>query len=388
MRVRVSCPTKFWSANLAGQLQQVEYLDRYYTIYFSSKNTILSRFVRRQDVENIDKKRIITFTVLAGLKVLNVSAFIVNSIFDLFVAIHLFIDRRFDVFIGWSGASSISVSCAKYLGKYTILERGSAHIGVQHKLLEKYFKNHGLGFKYDKRIETKELQEYKIVDTIMVPSTFVYDTFQSQNVTVNLEINHYGSSSCFRPESRRLNGAINNEKLKVAFVGGVSVRKGLLDIIEMFNVKPELRGCIEIHAFGDCETLVMESIRTNELNNVIFTHGHISQESLASQLSSMNLGILPSVEDGFGMAVVQMMSSGLPCVVSTNTGAKDCIKHGVNGYVLEYARPDLLANKLLHLHEDRILLARLCDNVFNERDSSNSWSSYGYRYVEKLKKLC
>jgi len=51
-------------------------------------------------------------------------------------------------------------------------------------------------------------------------------------------------------------------------------------------------------------------------------------DDLYEQFGKSSLFVFPSLEDGFGMVVIEAMASGLPVIVSENTGAKDCVREG------------------------------------------------------------
>ncbi len=61
-----------------------------------------------------------------------------------------------------------------------------------------------------------------------------------------------------------------------------------------------------------------------------------------------------SVFDTFGMVVLEAMASCLPVIVSSNVGAKDLIKDGINGFVISHGPdPDATAERIVHLLDNR-----------------------------------
>ncbi|HSP79372.1 MAG TPA: glycosyltransferase, partial [Myxococcaceae bacterium] len=67
----------------------------------------------------------------------------------------------------------------------------------------------------------------------------------------------------------------------------------------------------------------------------------------------------PSLADGFSYAVVEAMASGVPVIVTDNTGAADLVEDGVNGYIVPTADPHALRERLEHLHQHPELLPRM-----------------------------
>jgi UDP-glucose:(heptosyl)LPS alpha-1,3-glucosyltransferase len=43
---------------------------------------------------------------------------------------------------------------------------------------------------------------------------------------------------------------------------------------------------------------------------------------------------MPSRFDTFGLVVLEAMAAGLPVIISRNVGARDLVRHGINGFIL------------------------------------------------------
>jgi glycosyltransferase involved in cell wall biosynthesis len=59
-----------------------------------------------------------------------------------------------------------------------------------------------------------------------------------------------------------------------------------------------------------------------------------------------DLFVFPSVAEGFGQVLLEAMACGLPVLSTTRTAAPDLIQEGVQGFVVEPCRPDLLAQHI------------------------------------------
>jgi UDP-glucose:(heptosyl)LPS alpha-1,3-glucosyltransferase len=77
--------------------------------------------------------------------------------------------------------------------------------------------------------------------------------------------------------------------------------------------------------------------KTGIQDNVLYTgaipYDHIAKFYLASDIFSM-----PSRFDTFGLTVLEAMAASLPVIVSANVGAKDIVKQGINGFIIDDAR--------------------------------------------------
>ena len=103
---------------------------------------------------------------------------------------------------GWSQWSEPSFEWAQARGIPTVLERSSAHILEQSRLLHE--EHERLGLKWTAthpKIEKMELREYKLCTSIAVPSLFVQRSFIQRNLPVKkLFRNALGVNlNCFKP---------------------------------------------------------------------------------------------------------------------------------------------------------------------------------------------
>jgi glycosyltransferase involved in cell wall biosynthesis len=68
----------------------------------------------------------------------------------------------------------------------------------------------------------------------------------------------------------------------------------------------------------------------------------------------------PSLEDAYGLPIIEAMACGLPVIASVCAGASEAIQHGVNGLLLEEPNdPQELAGHILELYRDPSLRHRL-----------------------------
>ena len=81
--------------------------------------------------------------------------------------------------------------------------------------------------------------------------------------------------------------------------------------------------------------------------------GHIPQPELSAWYSRANVTVLPSVEDGFAIVLLQAMACGSPIIATENSGGPDCIEEGKNGFVVPPRDVDALAEKLVWFAENR-----------------------------------
>lgn len=83
------------------------------------------------------------------------------------------------------------------------------------------------------------------------------------------------------------------------------------------------------------------------------------REDVPELLAALDLSLLPSWEEPFGLVTVESMALGTPPLVSAVGAGPELVEDGVSGRVLAPRRPDLWAAAVTQLLGDRPALARL-----------------------------
>ena len=102
---------------------------------------------------------------------------------------------------------------------------------------------------------------------------------------------------------------------------------------------------------------------------------NIEQIYLASDIFAM-----PSGFDTFGMVVLEAMSASLPVIISSNVGAKDLIRDGINGFVVDREDIDLISSKIGFMldKENRKKMAKEAYKVAEQ----NTWDRMSEKVLE------
>lgn len=127
---------------------------------------------------------------------------------------------------------------------------------------------------------------------------------------------------------------IIKEKIeKAVYVGGVTVEKGCLDIVEVAKSFPN----IEFELIGKAEKIIIDEAQM--VPNVKLL-GVLSSEDVFKRMNEADIFLFLSVYpgEGFSNALVEAMSTGLPCIV-TNWAANADMIEDKGGIVLPIHSP-------------------------------------------------
>lgn len=147
-----------------------------------------------------------------------------------------------------------------------------------------------------------------------------------------------------REEARLYAGLPEGKKL-ILFVSQrvTDKRKGMdyfiTAINKMVEAHPEMK--------DDCGIAILGG-KAEELADKLplpsYPLGYVSEEKkIASIYNSVNLFVLPSLEDNLPNTIMEAMACGVPCVGFNTGGIPEMIDHLKNGYVAEYKSSDDLA---------------------------------------------
>lgn len=278
-----------------------------------------------------------------------------------------------DVLVGWSGATLEAIAPAQARGTKVVLERGSAHIGHQTEMLAAVHGRFGLAWNgTDPQLIERELAEYQAADLICTGCSFARRTFIERGIAADkIAVNPYGV------DLTRFAPAKPPAAKRVLFVGSVGVRKGVPWLIEAFRTLPS---DWELHLVGPVERGFETVLARLDLTRVVL-RGPLSGAKLPGEYHAASIFCLPSIEEGFGMVILQAMASGVAVIASTATGGPDAGSDGRDLLLVPPANTGALAEALGRLAEDAGLRASLGANARARVADGFTWADYGRRAV-------
>lgn len=301
---------------------------------------------------------------------------IVARAFARFTATHLPPDA--DLLVGWSSATLEAIPAARERGMAVVLERGSLHMAAQTEVLHAAHARWGLAWHAtDPRMIARELAEYEQADLIVTGSRAARDSFLAHGVAAErVAINHYGVDlAAFRPGD---DGGAAPPRL--LFVGQVGIRKGVPWLLEAFARMPPPW---QLHLVGPVEPDMAALFGRLPMERVV-VRGPLPATALPAEYRCAAAFCLPSVEEGFGMVILQAMASGLPVVASTATGGPDAGRDGEEVVLVPPADSTALADALNRLAEDPALRRRLGAAARRRVADGFGWDDYGERAAALL----
>jgi len=163
----------------------------------------------------------------------------------------------------------------------------------------------------------------------------------------------YGVSAQDYPE--RSTPPSPSSRFKVIFLGSLVQRKGLsylLDAVRRLSC-PTITTCLRGRGFID------KPLISHYGEIPLDVARDVSHAQIVAELQSSDLLVLPSLEEGFGHAILEAMSCGVPVLTTGRTCAPDIIENGVHGFIVPVRDSESIASRIAWGMSNRSSLAEM-----------------------------
>lgn len=146
------------------------------------------------------------------------------------------------------------------------------------------------------------------------------------------------------------------------FVGELITRKGLPALLKACSVLQSQgidRYTLWIVGDGAQRTEFEEFARSQQLSDRICWIGWVEYGQLGSYFQQADVFVFPTLEDIWGMVVLEAMVLGKPVLCSRWAGASELVHDGENGALFDPNEPETLANEMRRLIEQPQLAAQM-----------------------------
>ena len=195
-----------------------------------------------------------------------------------------------------------------------------------------------LHYQTDLRLWTK--LALKKATKVTAVSQFTADLVkQDLDYSGDLEVIHNGIDTDHFVPAKEKNK--NDKEVKVFFSGNITKRKGAHWLPEIAD---KLDKHINIYYTAGLRTKKNLPKRYN-----LIPIGPVKFEDMPERYSEMDILLMPTVREGFGLAVAEAMACGLPVIASNCSAIPELLDHNKGGYLCEVGDVDTFANSINYL---------------------------------------
>ncbi|MCL6475066.1 MAG: glycosyltransferase family 4 protein [Firmicutes bacterium] len=149
------------------------------------------------------------------------------------------------------------------------------------------------------------------------------------------------------------------------FLGRMENRKGPIRVVRAFHALPDelrRRAYLVLAGDGDVEG-VRREVSALGLEQQVTVLDWVNAEQRNALLAAADVFVLPSLNEGLPMSVLEAMSWGIPVVTSPVGGIPEVVQDGFNGFLVPPEDIPALANALQRLIEDESLRLQMGANA-------------------------
>ena len=183
------------------------------------------------------------------------------------------------------------------------------------------------------------------VDFVLSPSSFVTHSFLSRGFKpAQILRNIYPLDlTCFTPPQ---NPRPKDRPLTLVYTGSLSLRKGTPYLLAAFRLVHQRHPATRFLLTRNFQNDILPILKRYD-DLAIDWAPELPHEQLAQRLTSADIFLLPSLEDGMARTVLEALACGLPVIVTPNTGACDFVQPGINGEVVPIRDPQAIAEAII-----------------------------------------
>ena len=180
---------------------------------------------------------------------------------------------------------------------------------------------------------------------------------------------------------RRLALKVEGREKIVLHVGAIQKRKNIVRLVEAFETVDSAWKLVLAGSSGYGAAEIQERVAASPARDRILITGYVSAEDLARWYSRAAVFAFPSLDEGFGMPVLEAMAAGVPVITSNRSALPEVASDAA--LLVDPERTEALVEALANLIRDENLRSELAErgrlraNRFSwEKAARETWEVY------------
>lgn len=172
---------------------------------------------------------------------------------------------------------------------------------------------------------------------------------------------------------------------RIGFIGRLDSIKRVVDLVTALSLLPD-DFTLDIFGEGGQRTQIQSLISRLRLDARAKLRGAIAGS--AGALGNIDVLVLPSDAEGFGLVLIEAMATGVPVIGTNVPGIRDVIEDGVSGRLVPPRNPIALANAIQKVLNDPLLKEKLIQGGLERVRKNYDWSAWIDSYRNLLRRPC
>jgi glycosyltransferase involved in cell wall biosynthesis len=260
--------------------------------------------------------------------------------------------RDEEFLFGAASSSAITGKAMKKSGGIYILDRACPDIRVQQQMMADESAKVGASFRPTAPwFLDRQVEEYELADVILSPSYYSANSFPE----------HLRSKVVIAPLQGRSNVYARQHKpagssFVVGVVGGQPLRKGYLYLLQAWKELALPNAQLKIRSGADFTQYPLITKLLAELPSVSIIDYVPDIRDFYRECDAF---VLPSIDDGFGMALFEALANGVPSIATRNCGASELLVADRDCLLVDAFSVEQLKQELQTLYESADTRERL-----------------------------
>jgi glycosyltransferase involved in cell wall biosynthesis len=264
-------------------------------------------------------------------------------LFDRAVAAHL---TPCDEFESLGGQALHSFRQAQKLGcQFLHLQAANSHVDNVQRQHQKALRQYPIESSWlNEAQRQRTLKEYALADLIYVASEYTQNTLLAAGIpATKIRHRHFQVHPRYQPAPDRVQDGV----FRVIYIGSLTVMKGIPVLLEAFHRLADRNA--ELILVGGWSTRGMRKYLQSWLAKD--DRIRLAPGDPLPLLQQADVCVHPSYEDGFAYAPMEALACGVPVIVTEDTGMKEYVQDGCNGYVIPTGDWSALLDRLQALQK-------------------------------------
>lgn len=263
-----------------------------------------------------------------------------------------------DLFVGWAQISLHCLERSNRRAAITVLEHPMVHLDTWIQLVEEEYQRWGdtksAYSRFSKPLQRRMRKEYETADYICVLSDFARQSFLRAGIPAKriLQMSLGVDTDVFKPAHR------TDAVFRVLFVGRLELLKGIQYLLPAFKEAslPNAELCLVGPVLPEAEDLLAQYSSPS-----IKVAGAVARKDLVAIYQQADVFVFPTVNDAFGLVLIEAMACGIPVIATLHCVAPEAIDDGMEGYLVSVRDSAMIRERLRTLHAQPDLRRRMAD---------------------------
>ncbi len=220
-----------------------------------------------------------------------------------------------------------------------------------------------------KYLSDKTYDTFNVKNEIEVIPNFVPDKFLEVDISAK-------KNSCFR----------QTDEIILTHISNFRPLKRVLDLVYIME-KLIKKNKVRLFMVGDGSDRVKMEQLCRELNLCNYITFLGKQENVEDVLNATDVFLLPSAEESFGLAVLEALACGVPCVTTNAGGLPEVNVHGETGFNVDIGDIDAFAEHIEMIIRDQNLMKKFSVNARDHASTKYNSNKIVPQYLEYYQKI-